>query len=137
MFLDLPMSGANFLGGERVNIGDKDQLGLWVNILHLLSTGCHYRSRQQRGRMMTDLIERLRDEPYWDAIRSHGLNEEECKVWHRACCEAANEIERLHEVIKDLRGALEDRCTCSQYGVMTLCPSCETLKDYDAQQEDK
>lgn len=51
---------------------------------------------------MTDLTRRLRDEPYWYAIRSHGLNEEECKVWHRTCCEAADEIERLTAELKAL-----------------------------------
>ena len=44
---------------------------------------------------MSNLIERLRDEPHWYSIRRHGLTTPECEVWHRTCCRAADEIERL------------------------------------------
>ena len=44
---------------------------------------------------MSNLIERLRDEPSWYHIRRHGLALPDCEVWHRVCCEAADEIARL------------------------------------------
>ena len=53
---------------------------------------------------MINLIERLRDEPSWYHIRRHGLPLLDCKVWHKVCCEAADEIEHLN---KDVDGLME------------------------------
>jgi len=51
---------------------------------------------------MSNLTERLRDEPSWYHIRRNGLPLPECEVWHRVCCEAADEIERLTAATKAL-----------------------------------
>ena len=54
---------------------------------------------------MSNLIERLRDEPSWYHIRRHGLPLPDCEVWHRVCCEAADALEekdrRIAELEKD------------------------------------
>jgi len=42
---------------------------------------------------MSDLVERLRDESWM--LRGRTLPMAELEVWHKTCCEAADEIERL------------------------------------------
>ena len=56
---------------------------------------------------MSNLTERLRDEPSWYHIRRHGLPLPDCEVWHRVCCEAADEIERLQARVEELEGDLD------------------------------
>ena len=48
---------------------------------------------------MTDLIERLRDEPTWHE-KKHGLPRPAMEVWHQTSLEAANEIERLTAIVE-------------------------------------
>jgi len=50
---------------------------------------------------MSDLTKRLRDEPNWQKIKRFGLNEVECKVWHKTCCDGADEIERLEDAVSE------------------------------------
>ncbi len=45
---------------------------------------------------MSDLIRRLRDSSYG---RRHPLPVSDLDVWHKTCCEAADEIERLRAII--------------------------------------
>lgn len=58
---------------------------------------------------MSDLIKRLRDEPYWYSIRRNGLPAAECEVWHRTCCEAADALEAKDKRIAELESVLKDR----------------------------
>ena len=50
---------------------------------------------------MSDIVKQLRDEPSWYHIRRHGLPLADAEVWHKTCCIAADEIERLQAKIDE------------------------------------
>jgi hypothetical protein len=49
---------------------------------------------------MTDLVKRLREEPY-PYEKRHGLGITAMEVWHKTACEAADEIERLRKLTEN------------------------------------
>jgi hypothetical protein len=62
---------------------------------------------------MSDLIERLREEPY-PYEKRHGLGITAMEVWHKTACEAADELEAKDAEIERLRAAILDFFVCDK-----------------------
>ena len=79
---------------------------------------------------MSDLIERLRQEPTWYE-KKHGLPRPAMEVWHETALEAADEIERLNERIAKLEAVAQ----ADKIRLADMEATCEFLHETEADNE--